>query len=340
MSKQFDVPVVLIIFKRPDKSVQIMSRIAQVKPRKMYIISDGGRTEMENQIVLQCRQAVEKAVTWECAVVKDYAAENKGVFDRIGLGALRVFEQEKCAIFLEDDNLPQISFFYYCKELLSKYEENPDVMWICGTNYLGSCHFSSGADYGFTKNLLPCGWASWGEKFRAYYSRDFSLYSPERVHLLRKSYVSRRLYVHDIRAWKQEVSRKAQKGRFISWDYHMSFSLRVHDKLGIIPRNNQIKNIGVDDLSAHGGRTFDNVMIQRLCGMDSYPLIFPLKHPGKVEVDQQIEKRLERIITEPVSILVAAKSAKLLRFVFKIPQNQRIRTYFGKQRWQNFERKK
>ena len=330
MNNQFDIPIVLIIFKRPEKSAQIMSQIALVKPRKIYIISDGGRTDEEKQVVGKCRQAVEKAITWDCTVVKDYAYENKGVFDRIGLGALRVFEKEKSAIFLEDDNLPQVSFFYYCKELLIKYENNPDVMWICGTNYLGSCQFSNGADYGFTRNLLPCGWASWSDKFTENYDKDFRHYSAMRVHELKKSYLLKGLFKHDVRAWEEEKQREIMKKRFISWDYHMSFSLRVHNKLGIIPRNNQIKNIGVDDLSAHGGKSFNGVMIKRLCGMDSFPLSIPLKHPVSVEIDHAIEKKLERIITEPFSLLLMGKINRLLRHMFRIPVNTSAREYFRK----------
>jgi len=44
--EQFDIPVVLFIFKR-DKAVEIVKRIGCVKPKKLYIMADQGRNEQE-----------------------------------------------------------------------------------------------------------------------------------------------------------------------------------------------------------------------------------------------------------------------------------------------------
>lgn len=326
--EQFEIPVVLIIFKRPEKSVHIVSRIAQVKPSKVYIISDEGRSDEEKKEVKRCRKMVENAITWNCTLVKDYATENRGVYDRIGLGAIRVFTEEKWAIFLEDDNLPQVSFFYYCQDLLKKYEADQRVLWICGTNYLESCSFQSGADYGFTKHMLPCGWASWGDKFRKNYDKDFSLFDIHTGRALRKTYSHYRLYRQDVRNWKMEIESARRNGRYKSWDYHMGFSLRVHQKLGIVPRLNQIENIGVDASSAHGGTSFENVMTKRLCGMRAYSMSFPLIHPQAVECDKHVEKQLAKIITAPVSFDVVGKASAMIRTALNIPADIRIIDYF------------
>ena len=112
---QFDIPVVLFIFKR-DKAVEIVNRIAEVQPRKLYILADQGRNAEERLLAEECRKKVEAAITWDCEVIKNYADENRGVYQNIGQGAIWVLKQEKWAIFLEDDNLPEPSFFPFCKE--------------------------------------------------------------------------------------------------------------------------------------------------------------------------------------------------------------------------------
>lgn len=330
MSKEFDIPVVIIFFRRAEKTVKILEKISQVQPRKIYLISDEGRSDAERCEVAKTREAVEAAITWNCVVVKDYATENKGVYDRIGLGALRVFEKEKWAIFLEDDNLPEVSFFYYCRELLEKYEHDQRVLWICGTNYLEKCSFESGADYGFTRHMLPCGWASWSEKFSKYYDKNFGAYNQESKRAIRSSYSSGRLYKQDVRNWDMEISNYRKKGKYLSWDYHMGFSLRVHGLYGVFPRNNQIRNIGVDAVSEHGGTTFDNVMTQRLCGMDSAALNSPLIHPDVVECDNRIERELSRIITVPISIrsiqlLPIRIAVAVARYILRVPEGMRLR---------------
>lgn len=330
MIEGFNIPVVLIIFRRSEKSVRIVERIAQAKPSKLYLISDEGRTETEKLEVARCRREVEAAITWDCEVVRDYAAENKGVYDRIGLGAIRVFEKEKWAIFLEDDNLPEVSFFHYCRELLEKYEHDPKVLWICGTNYLESSELQSGADYGFTKHMLPCGWASWGAKFVKYYDKDFSLYNRTIVRSLRTGYPNWRLYRQDVRHWEMEIANYKARGKFTSWDYQMGFSLRLHGLYGAFPRNNQIQNIGVDAVSEHGGTTFDNVMTQRLCGMKSIPLSVPLKHPDSVECDSVVEHALARIITVPISFVQSLPlrlAVAAARRVLKVPEGVRLRQH-------------
>ena len=113
MMQAFDIPVAIFIFKR-HKAVDVVRRIAEVKPRKLYILADQGRNDAEREAVASCRAAVEAAIDWECEVVKNYATENRGVYQNIGEGAKWVLRQEKWAIFLEDDNLPEVSFFDFC----------------------------------------------------------------------------------------------------------------------------------------------------------------------------------------------------------------------------------
>ena len=59
------------------------------------MILDGPRNEKEKKQVDECRIAVEKNINWNCEIIKDYANVNKGVFDRIGLGAKWVFTKEE-----------------------------------------------------------------------------------------------------------------------------------------------------------------------------------------------------------------------------------------------------
>ena len=51
----FDIPVVVFFFTRDDLILQVIERISQVKPKKIYLFSDGGRTVEEHRTVLKCR---------------------------------------------------------------------------------------------------------------------------------------------------------------------------------------------------------------------------------------------------------------------------------------------
>lgn len=293
----FDIPVAVFIFKRIEKSVQIVQAISKVSPQKLYIVSDAGRNPEEQALVEECRRAVENAITWDCIVEKIYAEKNQGCHN-IGMAALRIFEKEEMCIFLEDDNFPADSFFAYCQELLYRYKDNDDVLWISGTNYMESYVPKDGADYVFTQHMLPCGWASWSKKFSKYYEFDFQNLTDDGIRQARRSYTSKRLFAYDLSNWQNEIRNKLE-GRYASWDYHMNFSLRYYNKLGIAPRYNQITNIGVDSFSAHGGSSMENLLTSKFCMVPTKTLDFPLKHPERVAVDPVFEKKTERIIVPP-----------------------------------------
>jgi len=311
----FDIPVVLIIFRRCDTMPRIIQRLAKVKPRKVYILADEGRNEKEIEQAHECRKTVESLINWDCEVVKNYAEENRGVYRNIGEGAKWVFEREKKAIFLEDDNLPETSFFRYADEMLEKYETAPEVLWICGTNYVTDMNGKE--SYAFTQHLLPCGWASWSTKFLKYYDGELSTFRDE-AHKRKfySSYSNRWLAQWQYQSVRNEVERHERTGRFISWDYQMLWSVRSNGLYGVVPLRNQITNIGVDEFSIHGGNSKNNVMTDRFCEVPSKQLDFPLVHPNEIAINKSVEHQLADIICPPHStVLKSLLSSKMKRLM-------------------------
>lgn len=309
-----EIPVVLLLFKRKDTTLRIIQRLKEAKISKLYIIADAGRNPKENEKVSEARKAVENAIDWECEVIKNYAETNRGVYGNIALGAKWVFEREKWAIFLEDDNLPELTFFPFCREMLQRYEKDTRVLWVCGTNYLGRYISESGASYMFTKHMLPCGWASWSDKFLTYYDGLGEC--------LDNGYIKKRFIadfptkaMSDVYMQPLEKYRKLVKNNKVplSWDYQMCLSVRTNSMFGISPVCNQIKNIGVDMDSEHGGNSMNKVMTKRFCGMESYPLSFPLIHPIGMMTDLEYEHRVQKIVTPPLKKRVRHQIGKFIK---------------------------
>ena len=324
--ERFDIPVALIIFKR-EKAVEVLKRIAAVRPKKLYLLADQGRNDEEREQVRRCREAVENAINWDCEVIKNYAEENRGVYGNIALGAKWVFEREKWAIFLEDDNLPETTLFPYCWELLHRYEGDTRILWICGTNYLGKYEPEDGSSYVFTRHMLPCGWASWADKFNKFYDGDLKLVDDEIVlSRLRMDYYDDRIYKQYHRHWKLERQRFLDGKRFVSWDYQMNFALRANGLYGIAPSCNQIRNIGVDDAATHSGMSRSDKITKRICDMESYPISFPLKHPKVVLRDEYFERETSRIVLYPFSLV--RPLSKIVRAVFRIPYDVTTKAFF------------
>ncbi len=328
---QFNIPVVLFMFKR-DKAVDIVKRIAQIQPSKIYLLADHGRNDIEKEQAEECRRKVENEITWECEVVKNYATENRGVYENIGEGAKWVLRREKWAIFLEDDNLPELSFFPFCREMLEKYEEDNRILWICGTNYLGDYRPVSGDSYVFTRHMLPCGWASWGSKFEKYYDGKMMLFNDYGVQQnIGDVYLDKRLYVQYKGSWTGEYLRIKNGRKPVSWDYQMDFSIKANNLFGICPCKNQIKNIGVDEFSIHGGSSFQQKMTKRFCGMESYPIEFPLQHPAALLIDKTFERRVGKIMLYPFTQRLRMNMLRFIRKLLCVPYDQTTKQFlFGR----------
>ena len=291
----FDIPVALILFRRSDTLDRIISRLREVKPQKVYLLADCGRNEEEKKQSDYCRQLAESLIDWDCEVVKHYADENRGVYKNIGEGAKWVFEREERAIIIEDDNLPEVTFFRYAKELLEKYKDDERIGWICGTNYYTD--MESDVSYKFTKHLLPCGWASWSHKFLKLYDGELeTLGNPKLMRQFKKEYYPKLLRTYQLQSIRNERFRFERTGKFVSWDFQMLWSIRSKGMYGILPMRNQVTNIGVDSFSIHGGTSKEHEMTDKLCEIPSKPLDFPLIHPANVEVDKRCERMIGNVL--------------------------------------------
>ena len=319
MMKGFDIPIVLFFFRRPDKILQVIERVSLVKPEKIYLFCDEGRNNEEKKEVAECRRLVEESINWDCEVIKNYAHENRGVYESIGKGALWVFEREEYAIFLEDDNLPEITFFRYCKEMLERYKDDTRILWVCGTNYLQQYTPEDDSSYVFTKHLMPCGWASWSNKFIKMYDGDLNLAKEKlTMNRLKGKYRNKSLYRQQKYNINGTLYRLNNNKRRASWDYQMAFSVRINNVYGISPKVNLIKNIGVDERATHGGNSYRKVMTRRFCGIESYPLEFPLSHPKYVSEDILYEKKVGKIILLPLPNRIINKLIRIIKPIFKV----------------------
>ena len=121
------VPVVLFVFNRPEKLRRLLSVLAEVRPTTLLVVADGPRVENADDIV-RCGEVRElvAGVDWPCEIVRNYADANLGCDARIASGIDWAFERVGEAILLEDDLVPDPSFFTWCSAMLSRYRRRSD----------------------------------------------------------------------------------------------------------------------------------------------------------------------------------------------------------------------
>jgi hypothetical protein len=289
---KFNTPVCLIFFNRPDLIVQVIGQLKKINAQKIYLFSDGAREHIkdEKDLIKNTRNAVENAIDWDCEIIKWYSDTNIGVFENIAGKALKVFEIENMAIFLEDDNFPDLTFFRYCEDSLKEFENNDDILWICGNNFNKNILDN---DYSviFSQVLHPCGWASWSTKFKNYYDSDLSNWNDKTKKKLIKKIPFAENQSRNYIAFESEKKSFESKKKFDSWDFHMLLSMLYYEKLAVLPKTNLIKNIGVDERATHGA-TLMNLEVIKYVPQQIIPIKFPIKFPLIVKHNIKFDKEL------------------------------------------------
>src|SRR5215207_9310730 len=115
---QLKTPVAFVIFNRPSTTQRVFAEIARAKPRKLLVVADGPRSDRpgEDERCAATRTIIE-GVDWDCEVLTNYSSVNLGCKHRVASGIDWVFEKVPEAIILEDDCLPDPTFFRFCQEM-------------------------------------------------------------------------------------------------------------------------------------------------------------------------------------------------------------------------------
>lgn len=282
MDYKVKTPVLIIVFNRIDYVKQLVSRLKIVEPKKLYIVSDGPRLEKSNESLIckSVRDYIEKNVDWDCDIIRIYSEVNLGCGKRISTGISKAFETEKKLIILEDDCIPDISFFRFCDEMLEKYESNLKVKMISGCNLLDG-EFTD-KDYLFSTYGGIWGWATWQSSWESYI-KDVDV-------VLQKIDKISKIGLFEKIIWKDLLMKIAKK-KIDTWDYLWDISRMIDKGLVINPKRNLISNIGFGVGSTH---TIDQN--SKYSKMKTYEIEFPLKFEDEVSVNKKFEMKYRKEI--------------------------------------------
>jgi glycosyltransferase involved in cell wall biosynthesis len=278
----FKTPIVLFVFNRPGCTQQIFSAISDLQPETLFIVADGPRENniTDEALCVETRNIFNQ-INWPCNVLKFYADKNIGCRNSIPNGLNFVFEHVDECIILEDDCLPQPTFFQFCEELLEKYRNEPQVMTIGGHRSDGPNEFNS-ESYFFSKYPSIWGWATWKDRWEKY-----DLNMTEWSDLRNSSWLNK-IFDSDneIKYWHRMFDK--MQNELDTWDYALVFSCWLNKCISIRPKVNMIENIGFDNDATH------TKSIQQAPPFASPSNInFPLVHPKHIRVDEIAEKRIE-----------------------------------------------
>lgn len=266
----FRTPVAFIIFNRPDTTARVFAEIAKAKPPKLLVVGDGPRSTRPGEADrVAATRAIINKVDWPCEVLTNFSDVNLGCRKRVSSGIDWVFEQVEEAIFLEDDCLPDPSFFHFCEEMLARYRHDQRIGMISGDNFQFGRRYGDDSYY-FSKYVHIWGWATWRDRWRGSYDVNMA-----RWPIVRDNGRLQDLVVDGDEAdYWAAIFERVYQGAIDTWDYQWVFANWVEGRLSVLPSVNLISNIGFGVDATH------TTSVSPLANLPTEAMQFPLVHPG------------------------------------------------------------
>lgn len=233
-----NIPVLLLIYNRPEYTKKNIANLRKIKPKKIYIFCDGPKNERDKSLCLKTIKETEK-INWKCTIKKKFLNKNLGCKDGVSLGIGWFFKKNSKGIILEDDCIPNKSFFQFCEKMFRFYSRSKIIGCITGDNFLsGKFKFKNG--YYFSKYANCWGWATWKRSWNIY-KKDINFWPDYKKS---KSWKKNFLTVDERKYWGL-IFDECYKKKIDSWAYLWTLCLWKNRLLTVTPSKNLVKNIGL-----------------------------------------------------------------------------------------------
>lgn len=232
-------PIVVFGFNRPDalkNTIASLLRNEEAKNSDLFVFVDGPREGKagENEKVEEVRDFV-KSITGFKSLHYSFSERNKGLASSIIEGVCQVINLYGRVIVLEDDLVLMPNFLNYMNQGLDFYENNQQVMSVCGHSCKVKAPKGYPYDAYFFTRSSSWGWGTWKDRWEQV---DWNLNDWEAVKANRKAFVKSQgsdVYkmLHDCKLGKNH-----------SWAIRFCYAQFVQKRLSVIPNKSLVNNEG------------------------------------------------------------------------------------------------
>lgn len=288
-----DISVLILFFNRPQQLSQVFAQVCKARPSRLFLYQDGPRSEKDMPGILACREIVAQ-VDWECQVETLYQERNYGCDPSEYISQKWAFSHVDRCVVLEDDDMPAVSFFSFCRDMLERYEHDERITMISGFNVEEQTNDVEG-DYFFTTNFSIWGWASWRrvvDKWDEHYSWLDNAFAVRQIEEL----IRERHYRDDF----LPMCRKHREQGKAFYETIFWAHMLLSGGLAIVPCRNMINNLGATADSTHFGGSLKTMPrgYRRIFTMRRFeiPENHKVKHPPYVIEHVAYRQRAYRIM--------------------------------------------
>lgn len=290
-----------------------------MRPERLFVIGDGPRADRpDDEARCAAVRAVLDEVDWPCDVRTRFSVHNLGCEGNVETGLDWVFSEADAAIVLEDDCVPDPSFFRFAEELLERYRDDPRVWHVAGNSHGVPARMFHPDSYAFSTWASVWGWATWRDRWlqhRVQFPRDHALRpdgtrndAPRRTRPARP-----RPGTLVTRSGQRHFAEAATSQDVVThgWDKQWWLTIMSEGGLSVTPSVNLVQNVGFGVEATH----------THAPGREDAPAVavsFPLRHPAAVELNEDVERELELELGR-----IGGRAAKLARRLVRSPMLRR-----------------
>lgn len=275
-------PILFMIFRRPENTARVFEAIRAARPSQLYVAADGPRADCPDDAA-KCAEAraVVGRVDWPCEVHTRFRERNMGCGLAVHDALRWFFENVESGVILEDDVLPEPTFFPYCAELLERHRDDPGVMMISGYNPLD--RRVGDGDYYASAMAQIWGWATWR---RAIAHFDFRLETypafrdADRLRETMSSRLQRNYFAN-------EIGHYHDRRITANWDLQWFYSCLNQRGACLIPCTNLVRNIGFGADSTFAANPFSYHARRKTA-----PMPLPPKAPSSLKPDMKADREI------------------------------------------------
>lgn len=244
-----DTPILVIAFNRPDHLRTLLNRLREIRPSRIFVAVDGPRAhKSEDAVKVEACRALVDTIDWPAHIERQFQDSNLGCGLGVSTAITWFFQNTDRGIILEDDIIPESSFFPFCEELLTRYEHDERVLAISGCNFVPPEFQSRPEDpYRFSRVPHIWGWATWRRSWDQY-TLDIAGWSrrlpPQRLWLRSGKSIAGATY------WASTFELLARK-QVDTWDGQFVLTGMIADQWTATSNVNLISNIGFGTDATH-----------------------------------------------------------------------------------------
>ena len=246
--KTNNTPIIFCVFNRPDLTKTTFNFIKSIKPKILFLISDGPRNISDEKKIKEVRSIISD-INWDCKIYKKFRKENFGCKKSFEDGVGWLFSKYDKMIYIEDDTLPSKDFIRFAEENLERHEKNDNISVISAQFEFSKCIKKRNCSYIASPLMRTQPFATWKRVWRLY-EKDVSKIWYNNIFKIKTiNKFNNFLYYIYFSLLFNWASIKALD----TWDFGFYCSLICKlekPPLAIIPLKNLSKNIGMNHPSA------------------------------------------------------------------------------------------